>query len=122
MKKILIVILLTLLLTSCWEWYSEWSRAGKIIKFSEKGFFNKSWEGEMLLWSMTTNSNGILVPEKFRFSIPEGMKDDDLIKGINDCMLNWVNCKLDYNQDALINPFYVETGYYITWVSSNALK
>ncbi len=49
--------------------YSNGYRAGLLQKFSHKGNIIKTYEGEMILSSVTSNSNVALASEKFYFSV-----------------------------------------------------
>jgi len=49
--------------------YSEGYRAGLLQKFSYKGNVFKTYEGEMILSSVQSNSNVALASEKFFFSV-----------------------------------------------------
>jgi len=49
--------------------YSTGYRAGLLQKFSHKGNIVKTYEGEMVLSSITSNANVILASEKFYFSV-----------------------------------------------------
>jgi hypothetical protein len=49
--------------------YSNGYRAGLLQKFSHKGNIIKTYEGEMILSSVTNNTNVILSSEKFYFSV-----------------------------------------------------
>jgi hypothetical protein len=52
--------------------YSTGERAGWVQKFSKKGWFCKTWEGEMAMVSMPG-----AVPEKFYFTVwDDGVADD----------------------------------------------
>jgi len=55
-----------------WEYYYTYSdgyRAGLLQKFSHKGNLFKTFEGEMILSSVTSNSNVAIASEKFYFSV-----------------------------------------------------
>lgn len=55
-----------------WKYFYTYSigyRAGLLQKFSQKGNFFKTYEGEMILSSVTSNSNIALASEKFYFSV-----------------------------------------------------
>jgi len=62
------VIAILLFAAYCWltlSWsYSQGQRAGYVQKFSKRGWFCKTWEGELLL----TTLPGV-VPEKFEFTV-----------------------------------------------------
>jgi hypothetical protein len=49
--------------------YSDGYRAGLLQKFSHKGNIFKTFEGEMILSSVSSNANVILASEKFHFSV-----------------------------------------------------
>ncbi len=51
--------------------YSEGYRAGLLQKFSHKGNIFKTYEGEMILSSVSSNANVALASEKFFFSVPQ---------------------------------------------------
>ena len=72
-----IYILLTLIVIFAgsfiyWKYfytYSDGYRAGLLQKFSHKGNIFKTFEGEMILSSVSSNANVILASEKFHFSV-----------------------------------------------------
>lgn len=71
-----ILVLLIVLLGSFIYWkyfytYSEGSRPGLLQKFSYKGTFIKTYEGELILSSVSSTSNVALASEKFYFSVPD---------------------------------------------------
>ena len=49
--------------------YSDGYRAGLLQKFSHRGNLIKTYEGEMILSSVSSNSNVVLASEKFYFSV-----------------------------------------------------
>jgi hypothetical protein len=49
--------------------YSEGYRAGLLQKFSNKGTFFKTYEGEMILSSVSSTSDVAIASEKFFFSV-----------------------------------------------------
>lgn len=51
--------------------YSDGYRAGLLQKFSHKGNIVKTYEGEMILSSVTSNANVALASEKFFFSVTD---------------------------------------------------
>lgn len=77
-KKILrwLVILIIIFAGTFIYWkyfytYSEGYRAGLLQKFSNKGVIFKTYEGEMILSSISSNANVALASEKFLFSVPD---------------------------------------------------
>jgi hypothetical protein len=78
-KKIfLLLIMLFVLITGVviyvkyFYTYSDGYRAGLLQKFSHKGNIIKTYEGEMILSSVTSNANVALASEKFYFSVMNG--------------------------------------------------
>ncbi len=76
MKKIFfIVVTLLVIIVSVfvyWKYsftYSEGYRAGLLQKFSNKGTIFKTYEGEMILSSVSSNTNVAIASEKFYFSV-----------------------------------------------------
>ena len=75
-KKILLLILslivIFIVIFIYWKFYYTYSdgyRAGLLQKFSHKGNIFKTFEGEMILSSVTSNSNVAIASEKFYFSV-----------------------------------------------------
>jgi hypothetical protein len=78
MKKIFYiaatVLILIAVLTIYWRYfftYSDGYRAGLLQKFSNKGYVFKTYEGEMILSSISSNRNVPLASEKFYFSVSD---------------------------------------------------
>jgi hypothetical protein len=71
---ILLVILLIAGIWIYWNYYntySEGNRFGLLQKFSHKGNLFKTYEGEMILSSVTSNTNVPIASEKFYFSVTD---------------------------------------------------
>ncbi len=96
---------------------SEGIRIGTVTKFSYKGNFWKSWEGELVMGGVRTSSNGegtmTATANVWDFSVPGG-KDSELAARIEH--LSGKPVKLHYAQSAMHNPLARDTGYYITAV------
>jgi len=69
LTTILIVFLGIFIYWKYFYTYSEGYRAGLLQKFSNKGTFFKTYEGEMILSSVSSSSNITLASEKFLFSV-----------------------------------------------------
>ncbi|MBN1142888.1 MAG: hypothetical protein JXA72_00630 [Bacteroidales bacterium] len=68
----LVVILLAVFIY--WRYfytYSEGYRAGLLQKFSHKGTIFKTYEGELILSSVSGRSNVVIASEKFFFSVTD---------------------------------------------------
>jgi hypothetical protein len=75
-KKILKWVLFLVVIICCsfiyWKYfytYSEGYRAGLLQKFSSKGTLFKTYEGEMILSSVSSNQDVALASEKFLFTL-----------------------------------------------------
>ena len=82
---ILVVILALFIYWQFYFTYSEGYRAGLLQKFSNKGVVFKTYEGELILSSVSSTANVALASEKFIFSV---MKKDvsiqyDTLQGKN---------------------------------------
>lgn len=79
MKWTLTILVLFLVIFIYWKYfytYSEGYRAGLLQKFSSKGTIFKTYEGEMILSSVSSNREVALASEKFLFT----MINKDLIR------------------------------------------
>ena len=106
---ILIGILVAVYFWGALKWnYSTGERAGWVQKFSKKGWFCKTWEGEMAMVSMPG-----AVPEKFYFTVwDDGVADD-----INKVMGKRVS--LHYEEKVgLPTACFGETRHYVTGVTA----
>jgi hypothetical protein len=68
----LIIIVIVLGIFVYWKYfytYSEGYRAGLLQKFSSKGMVFKTYEGEMILSSVSSNRDVALASEKFLFTM-----------------------------------------------------
>jgi len=74
LRIITLIIVLILGVFIFWKYfytYSEGYRAGLLQKFTRKGNIFKTYEGELILSSVTSNKNVALASEKFFFSVVE---------------------------------------------------
>jgi hypothetical protein len=89
--------------------YSEGYRAGLLQKFSNKGTLFKTYEGELILSSVTGKSDVVIASEKFLFSVV----DENLAAHLD--TLQGKNVIVHYKQKngALIwkgdTPYYVDS-------------
>lgn len=66
---LLIIFLVTFVYFKYFFTYSEGYRAGLLQKFSNKGVVFKTYEGELILSSVSSTANVALASEKFIFSV-----------------------------------------------------
>jgi hypothetical protein len=95
---------------SATENYSEGERIGFITRFSSKGRFWKSWEGELNLTQTGMNTSSV-----FHFSIDNDQQQDDVVKMIDSAVNNGWKVKLTYHETYCKNWFRNrgETDYFI---------
>ena len=97
-------------LISATETYSEGERIGFLTKFSHKGRFFKSWEGELNLTQTGMNTSSL-----FNFSIDNDKEDKNLVSMIDSAVNNGWKVKLIYHQTSFKNWWENrgETNYFI---------
>jgi hypothetical protein len=81
-RVFLILLILFIGVFIYWKYfftYSDGYRAGLLQKFSHKGNIFKTYEGEIILSSVTSTTNVALASEKFLFSV----KDENLASRID---------------------------------------
>lgn len=87
-KWLLILLVLFLAVFIYWKYfyvYSEGYRAGLLQKFSNKGVFFKTYEGEMILSSVASTRDVALASEKFQFTLINKslVRQFDTLQGVN---------------------------------------
>ena len=95
-SKIVIVVLLVLLVFFYWKYFMNYSsgiRYGLLQKFSHKGTVFKTYEGELILSSVTSNNNVSLASEKFYFSVTNAHTADKLMHAQGDYVRLYYNEK-----------------------------
>lgn len=84
--------------------YSEGDRSGDLIKFSNKGYIFKTWEGEI--------SQGISGAQIFKFSVLDS--DVEVIEKLKEYQGKYV--KVTYIERYKTFPWWGDTNYYVTAV------
>lgn len=120
MKKVLIwtaaILFLLLSFRIYWKYYniySEGNRSGILQKFSKKGDIFKTYEGELVMSSITSNINATIASEKFFFSV----KEDSIAKQMFD--LEGKHVTLRYEQKRGHLPWNGETDYFVNGIKIN---
>lgn len=115
MKKILFIILGSLiaiyLLYFAFVYYvpySEGTRAGELIKFSNKGVLFKTWEGEI--------SQGISGAQIFQFSVLDN--EEEVVEKMNELQGRYV--KVTYVERYSTFFFWGDTQYFINGVEEES--
>ena len=85
--------------------FSDGTRSGELIKFSHKGYFFKTWEGEL--------SQGLSGSQKFAFSVMDNQPE--VIEQMKANQGKFV--KIEYIERYGTFSWWGETNYYITKVT-----
>ena len=108
MKKFLIILTLVIgviiagyIATIYYATFSEGYRAGELVKFSHKGVFFKTWEGEL--------SQGVSEAQRFFFSVED--KNKDVIQALKD--LQGHNVKVTYKERFGTFPWLGDTKHFV---------
>ena len=119
MKKILgwssVIIIAIIIFFVYWKYYntfSEGNRSGILQKFSKKGNIFKTYEGELIMSSISSTNNTTIASEKFYFSV----SNDSIANVLFD--LEGKRVTLHYEQKRGHLPWQGETHYLITKIIS----
>ncbi len=92
--------------------YSDGNRSGILQKFSKKGNIFKTYEGELIMTSITSTSNSTIASEKFFFSV----KNDSVAQILFNLEGKLVT--LHYEQKRAHLPWNGETDYFVDRIVS----
>lgn len=95
MKRILLILSCTLMLSSCMEDYSKGDRVGMLTQFSNTGVIFKSYEGQLNLTQTGMNSSG---SEPFNFSVDRDNYSQEVINTLDSAMHNGWKIKIQYHE------------------------
>lgn len=105
-----IILILIIAITIYWKYfftYSEGYRAGLLQKFSNKGTIFKTYEGEIILSSVSSTKNVAIASEKFFFSV----NDENLASQLD--TLQGQNVIVHYTQKNSTLPWRGESPYLV---------
>lgn len=114
MKKLGIAFALMGLM-ACGEGYSNGDRAGTVTKFSSKGYFCKTWEGELNMGGMREESDGkhtSIVANIWEFSVT----DPNVVAQVKEAMATGQHVVLTYDQWMIAPLCTSMSGYVVTEV------
>lgn len=100
--KIVVLVILIFGIYFYWKYfftYSSGIRYGLLQKFSDKGTLFKTYEGELILSSVTSNASVPLASEKFYFSVTDKHTAD----------------KLMHSQGRLVTLYYKQKNGALAW-------
>lgn len=86
---------------------SDGKRVGVVTKFSHKGIFCKTWEGDLLL-----GGQGTVTSSHWEFSVD----DKNVAEEINGAMDKQELVELLYHQQLFVFPWKGDTKYFVTGV------
>lgn len=101
-----------------WQ-YSDGERVGTVYKLSKKGYVWKTYEGELNLGGVSTDSNGIMVPNAWEFSV-RPKDEEEVLPKLQAAMKTGHRVTITYTQYAISPISWGNTQYYITDVTDNA--
>lgn len=121
MKRLLGLLVCLLILAGCARDYSDGFRIGTINKFSNKGLFFKTWEGEMNLGGVRadqdSDGNRTMVANIWSFSIDgahsRNENIDGLVKDLTKAAEDGNPVKIYYKQDICFCPDRGDTFYFV---------
>ena len=87
--------------------YSEGNRSGILQKFSKKGNIFKTYEGELIMSSISSTANVTIASEKFFFSV----KNDSIANALFG--LEGKRVTVSYQEKRKHLPWNGETNYYV---------
>ena len=80
MTLVIVGILIIYVLFATVYTYSDGNRAGRLIKFSHKGYVFKTYEGELNLGGINTTNGGVMINNMCTFSGTDKSVADSLSK------------------------------------------
>jgi len=105
---IFVVVVSFLIYWFYYNTYSEGNRSGILQKFSKKGNVFKTYEGELIMSSISSTANVTIASEKFFFSV----KNDSIAKALFE--LEGKRVTISYEEKRKHMPWNGETNYYVT--------
>jgi hypothetical protein len=87
--------------------YSDGNRAGRLIKFSHKGYIFKTYEGELNLGGINATNGGILINNMWQFSVGDQSVADSL------STLEGKDVTLHYREKVRALPWRGESRYIV---------
>jgi hypothetical protein len=93
--------------------YSEGNRTGRLMKFSKKGYFFKTYEGTLDLANISRNQNGVIA-STWDFSVIA--ESDEVAQQIDKAMTENKYVKLHYEEKYFQFSWRGDTKYFVTKV------
>jgi hypothetical protein len=109
---IFIVVITFLIYWFYYNTYSEGNRSGVLQKFSKKGNVFKTYEGELIMSSISSTANVTIASEKFFFSV----KNDSIANSMFN--MEGKRVTVHYEQKRKHLPWNGETDYFVNSVKT----
>ena len=110
---IVVIILTFYILFATAYTYSDGNRAGRLIKFSHKGYVFKTYEGDLNLGGINSTNGGVMINNIWQFSVAEKSVADQLLK------LEGKEVTLHYKEKMHALPWRGESRYIVDGVVGN---
>jgi hypothetical protein len=91
--------------------YSTGYRAGKVMKFSNKGFPIKTWEGQLFLGGIGGGDGGDMNSTYWNFSVYPG--DAQIRKDVQEALDNGYRVKIRYEEKLFKFSWRGDTKYFV---------
>lgn len=98
----------------CNDSYSEGERVGIVTKISIRGWRYKTWEGEMNLGGLTSNANGQIETNVWRFTVPE--EDEASLKLLQEAQRSQKPVIVKYKEWMIRPGCQTDSGYIVQGV------
>lgn len=112
MKRVMLLCMVVLLMTGCWQ-VSEGERAGVVTKFTHKGLFWLSWEGELHF----AGANGTIVADSWEFALDNsrirGEDLEKLIQTLNEAQRSGKRVRINYVEEMITAPWRSGSAYLV---------
>ena len=110
---ILFLIIIGVLIYLMFGNYSDGYRAGTMVKFSNKGYVFKTYEGQINLGMIMNDNNPgtTSVSSIWEFSVPAG--NEQVVDLIQQALLTGKRIKLHYNEKFYVLPWRGDTKYFV---------
>lgn len=105
MKKSILLCLISLFLTGCWE-TEKGEKVGTIVKFAKEGIIFGTWEAELIKGGMNEGSGAF--GKSFHFTV----ENSELISRLNYALTNQKEVRITYHKEWLAAFWRCESDNY----------
>lgn len=111
MKRLVLLLFVAITTMSCGSGidYSDGDRVGVVTKFSHRGLFCKTWEGEMVLGGLRSSGDG-LAANVWPFTVVDPTKIEDVKRALE----TGARTKITYHQVYFSGVCYSGSSYLVS--------